>query len=85
MRAYQCGHMVRVWSRPDKGSLYGAFCGHCRYTHVFPQRLSAMTSFDVMLEGFPTWTVEEFLLAKFPGVPTETEVLVLMFMFYPRH
>jgi hypothetical protein len=84
-RAARMRQLVRVWSRPDSGTLYGRLVGHVRYTHTFDQRLDQMTPFDVALEGFPTWSVEEFLAAKFPGEPLSTVVHVFMFMFYPKH
>ena len=84
MRAAHNNQLVRVWSRPDAGSLYGKLVGHVAYTHVFNQRLDQITPFDVVLEGFPTWSVEKFLAAKFPGVPTCTVVHVFMFMFYHK-
>jgi len=84
IRAFHNKDLVRVWSRPDKGSLYGKLVGHVRYTHVFEQRLDDMTSFDVMLEGFPAWTVAEFLEMKgFKGLPLSTVVCVFMFVFFP--
>jgi hypothetical protein len=82
-RAFQHNNLVRVWSRPDKGSLYGRLAGHVRYTHQFEQRLDQVTTCDVMLEGFPTWTVQEFLTRKFEGLALSTVVHVFMFMFYP--
>ena len=84
LRAAQNNQLVRVWSRPDAGSLYGKLVGHVVYTHTFEQRLDRITPCDVVLEGFPTWSVEKFLAVKFPGVPLETVVHVFMFMFYPR-
>ena len=37
-----------------------------------------------MVEGFPTWTVREFLDMKgFKGLPLSTVVCVFMFVFYP--
>jgi hypothetical protein len=84
MRAAHMSQLVRVWSRPDAGSLYGRLVGHVRYTHTFDQRLDHITPSDVALEGFPTWSVEEFLDAKFPGKPLSTVVHVFFFMFYPK-
>lgn len=84
VRAAHMGQLVRVWSRPDAGSLYGKLVGHVRYTHTFDQRLDQMTLFDVALEGFPTWSVADFLASKFPGEPLSTVVHVFMFMFYPK-
>jgi hypothetical protein len=83
-RAAHMRKLVRVWSRPDAGTLYGRMVGHVRYTHTFDQRLDQITPFDVALEGFPTWSVGEFLDAKFPGVPLSTVVHVFMFIFYPK-
>ena len=84
-RAFASKQAVRVWSRAptDAGTLYGNLVGHLFYTHIFKQRLDAMTQIDVMLEGFPDWTVDQFLKAKFPGVATDTKVLVLLFVFFP--
>jgi hypothetical protein len=84
-RAFAYKQAVRVWSRAptDKGSLYGNLVGHLFYTHIFKQRLDAMTATDVMLEGFPGWTVAEFHAAKFPGVALDTSVHVLLFVFFP--
>jgi hypothetical protein len=84
MRAAHTRQLVRVWSRPDAGTLYGRLVGHVRYTHMFDQRLDHMTPFDVALEGFPTWSVEKFLAAKFPGQPLSAVVHVFMFVFYPK-
>jgi hypothetical protein len=84
LRAARNHQLVRVWSRIDAGTLYGRLVGHVRYTHTFDQRLDQITSFDVVLEGFPTWTVRQFLDAKFPGLPMSTVVHVFMFMFYPK-
>ena len=83
MRTAQMNQLVRVWSRPDVGTLYGRLVGHVRYTHTFDQRLDQITPFDVALEGSPTWSVEQFLTAKFPDQPRSTVVHVFMFMFYP--
>ena len=85
MRAFTSKQAVRVWSRPptDRGSLQGNVVGHLLYTHCFQQRLDKITQADVMLEGFPDWTVAQFLAAKFKGVPTNTIVHVLFFVFFP--
>ena len=83
MRAFHSKQAVRVWSRPDSGSLYGKLAGHVFYTHVCQQRLDAMTRVDVMLEGFPAWTVAQFHAAKFPGVPTSTNAYVFFFTYFP--
>ena len=84
-RAFAYKQAVRVWSRAptDSGSLYGNLVGHLFYTHIFTQRLDAMTATDVMLEGFPAWTVAEFHAAKFPGIALDTTVHVLLFVFFP--
>jgi hypothetical protein len=84
-RAFALKQAVRVWSRAptDSGSLYGNLAGHLFYTHIYMQRLEAMTKTDVVLEGFPHWTVQEFLEAKFRGIPVATNVHVLHFVFFP--
>ena len=82
-RAFEYKQAVRVWSRADAGSLYGKLAGHLVYTHIFKQRLDTMTTTDVMLEGFPAWTVAEFQADKFPGVALDTTVHVLLFVFFP--
>jgi hypothetical protein len=84
MRAAHMDQLVRVWSRPDAGSLYGKLAGHVRYTHMFDQRLDQITPYDVVLEGFPHWTVTQFQAAKFPGLPLSTVVHVFMFIFYSK-
>ena len=42
-----------------------------------------MTTYDVMLEGFPDWTVAEFVAVKFPNLPLSAVVNVFVFVFYP--
>jgi hypothetical protein len=81
--AWKHAQMVRVWCRPDAGSLYGHLAGHLRYTHVFQQPLCEMTKLDVCLEGFPAWTVERFCKEKFPRTKLNTKVWVFLFQFFP--
>jgi hypothetical protein len=84
-RALLNQQLVRVWSRKTSGSLYGSMVGHVRYTHTYEQRLDQMTAYDVMLEGFPSWTVAQFHEEKFRNVAKSTVVRVFMFMFYPSN
>ena len=81
--AFKSGHIVRVWSRPDAGSLYGRLAGHCKYTKVYQQMLSDMTRADVRAEGFADWTVARFIENKFLGLHINTKVWVFEFDFFP--
>ena len=84
-RAFRLGHMVRVWSRPDAGSLYGALAGHVHYTRVFSHRLGKLTVEDVRAEGFLNTTVLQFRNAKFPDCADDQLVTAFEFVFTPRY